>query len=112
MNGISVGNTSPTEISCRSQATYMHIPTGGVTRPIPMTTVISTQRTIGLIPTLMAMGYSIGINKVRVAILSMNIVTIKKRRSIMQRMTVGLVEKPSMVSAIHLSNPAVVSITV
>ena len=51
-------------------------------------------------------------NRVRVAMDSINMVTMKNSSRIMMRMTVGLVEKPSMVLAIHLSKPAVVSITV
>ena len=53
-----------------------------------------------------------GMNRVRVAMDSMNMVTMKNSSRIMMRMTVGLVEKPSMVLAIHLSKPAVVSMTV
>ena len=34
----------------------MHMPTGGVTRPTPIMTVTRTPRTMGSMPTLMAMG--------------------------------------------------------
>ncbi len=85
------------------------MPTGGVTRPIPMTTVTRTPSTIGSMPTDIAIGKMIGMNSVRVAIDSMNIVTMKNSRRIMIRMTVGLVEKPSILSVSHLSKPAVVS---
>ena len=53
-----------------------------------------------------------GMNRVRVAMDSMNMVTMKKISRIMIRMMVGLVVKPSIVLATHLSKPAVVSITV
>ena len=79
---------------------------------MPMTTVIRTLSTMGLMPTPRAMGYRMGMNRVSVAMDSMNMVTMKKISRIMMRMTVGLVEKPSMVLATHLSKPAVVSMTV
>ena len=63
-------------------------------------------------PTLMAMGNRMGMNRVRVAMDSMNMVTMKNSSRIIMRITVGLVEKPSMVEAIHLSKPAVVSMMV
>ena len=59
---------------------------------MPMTTVIRTLSTMGLMPTPRAMGYRMGINRVSVAMDSMNMVTMKKISRIMMRMTVGLVD--------------------
>ncbi len=41
----------PIFIFIRSQATYRHMPTGGVTSPTPMHTTTSTLNTIGSMPT-------------------------------------------------------------
>ena len=48
--------TLPTRRSMRSAATYRHMPTGGVTRPTPMTTVISTPNTMESMPTSIVFG--------------------------------------------------------
>ena len=99
----------PILIFIRWQATYRHMPTGGVTRPTPIMQVTRTPRTMGSTPTLMAMGNTMGMNRVSAAMDSMNIVTKKNRRRIIARMTVGLVLTPSMTPVSHLSKPAVVS---
>ena len=60
----------------------------------------------------MASGKMIGMNRVRAAMDSMNIVTIKNSSRIMIMITVGLVLTPSMAPVSHLSKPAVVSMMV
>ena len=63
-------------------------------------------------PTLIAIGKMIGMNSVRAAIDSMNMVTRKNSSRIMIRITAGFVLKPSITPVSHLSKPAVVSMIV
>ena len=88
------------------------MPTGGVTRPTPIITVTRTPRTMGSMPTLIAMGKMMGMNSVSAAMDSINMVTIKNSSRIISRMTVGLVLTPSIALVSHLSKPAVVSMMV